>query len=847
MQNMSQIRELIMQGNGDILGLYLKIPFFIREQLDGTISRTSWERVSEGCERQDKDSLELAAKVYQSLLDRADEYIQENSQEPNTKNSAMMKLEKYRMQNEFQNDAARFASEMAVCLKKENELIFTYSEAGSTTIENTSNTKDITNQNNDMELEAIEEVTKAADAYLYQAKKCIEEFDRCREIGLSFLGSYAQDAHMDEGLDEHNQEQWNGYAELQNQEMACEQLKKQLQIDKQNALAALNRAYELSLHYVDTLVNEMKAWRVALAKSSVRVGPVANYTLLINRSKRFGQCINTIFTWCLKDGNLQVIREREQTQSPDLNFSFEVGRLERDFRAILTRLLQIFETVAPKGDISIENKGKRDSPNYCTKKTQSFSTTIRVLAGECFSNFQILNTEVELVAERDLAQGSTGEVTSRNCSSCLKVETTTKSSVPEITFNIEVKNFYRVEQNNVYKQFFRLRYKVTVSINDNEYCLETLSLPFTFNTGANQILEHKGARLWYCASVQDLYSSLDQCPDPLPVDDVIKILDDRVTHLDTNSRRLTEQEKEFLKGRLPVASDGTVTMQGFLKDKMRALRTDEPLSFSFYTWFYSVIHSIEQLLLKAWQDGIIYGFCSDKNARDILMNPRIPEGTVLLRPSVSEIKRTSSADATAALVMEVKLKKDDAQLFDDHNLQYGVHSIPLLYKHIEQNTLYGAIKGIQFNNKSESAAKFLYMFGKGKKLKILKEYSKKQERKLLTEYNILIQKFQKFNIIPTTPGAPDAVVVSDEEDDNEKEPPTRKRRYRKSTSSTQRQSTLLTSAPTGMDESSGGASTLPAFSMLSSGVSSGEINQELTLQMQLQSSPAVNVQSQRYI
>lgn len=49
------------------------------------------------------------------------------------------------------------------------------------------------------------------------------------------------------------------------------------------------------------------------------------------------------------------------------------------------------------------------------------------------------------------------------------------------------------------------------------------------------------------------------------------------------------------------------------------------------------------------------------------MSPEVPEGTFILRPSVSEIKKTSSTDATAALAMEVKMRKEDAHPFDGHD------------------------------------------------------------------------------------------------------------------------------------------------------------------------------------
>lgn len=73
------------------------------------------------------------------------------------------------------------------------------------------------------------------------------------------------------------------------------------------------------------------------------------------------------------------------------------------------------------------------------------------------------------------------------------------------------------------------------------------------------------------------------------------------------------------------------------------------------------------------------------------MKPDVPEGSIILRPSVSEIKKTSSAEATAALVMEVKLRKVDAQPFEGHSseceyIELQTHHIIIITKYFSLMT-----------------------------------------------------------------------------------------------------------------------------------------------------------------
>lgn len=697
MQNLAIISELIRQQNKGTSDLYSKIPYKLRKNLDEAICSKQWDRVNERLEQQEQFSLEAADELYQFLLDKADEYIKAHKQNRQSDTSVEMTIDKFSIENEFKNDPARFVAEMTKCLKKEKELIFTYHESGSMDAEIADHIDDVSDQVDDMELKAIEELIQEADNHLYQAVKRIVDESRVLDI-FEDLTSVDTDPEM-ASVDHFR----NFSAEAKSLEMSGEKRKVEVFNFKQKAVEALTQVYNQSLHYVEKLSKDLEAWKTAEKCWSVEVGPEPDTGSLINRYKRFGDIINTVLSWFSNTGNLQVIRHSEENHSPGQMdyFSVTVGNLEMEFKRIII-ILQIIVVTQPKGVISIENKGKKDNPNYCTKKTQSFSTAIRVLASECFPSFYVKSANVELVAEKDLAKKLIVAVTGRNNQPCLNVETTTGKGLPEIQFNIEVKNFSRVDVNNVYKQFFRLRYKVTVSVHDMDVKLETISLPFTFNTGANQILEHKGSRFWYLMSSKDLYNGDFHCPDPLPACDVIGMLDSRVACLGQKARRLTDAEKTFLRERLPVASDGTVTMQGFVKDKMRSLRMDEPL-FPFYTWFYAVIHSIELLLLDAWQDGIIYGFCSDKNAEEMLMVQTVPEGTFLLRPSVSNINKTSSVDATAGLVMEVKMRNEDAQPFDQENSEFIIKSLPLYYEHIEENTLYDSIDGIEFNNRDRKS------------------------------------------------------------------------------------------------------------------------------------------------
>lgn len=115
--------------------------------------------------------------------------------------------------------------------------------------------------------------------------------------------------------------------------------------------------------------------------------------------------------------------------------------------------------------------------SFFPQKINTLSFIIsRVFAGESFPSFHILSKNVELVAERDMAQDSSTAVVGRDGQSCLKVDASPGNTLPEIQFNIVIKNFYRVEQNVVYKQFFRLVYTVRVSVNGTEYPLKVCTL-----------------------------------------------------------------------------------------------------------------------------------------------------------------------------------------------------------------------------------------------------------------------------------------------------------------------------------------------------------------------------------
>ncbi|BFZ20199.1 hypothetical protein BsWGS_23237 [Bradybaena similaris] len=839
MENIWIINESIKAGKPGTQDLYSKIPFFLRTRLDGKINKQLWTKVSEGCQQNDLTSLECAKSMYQHVLQAADEYIKAYANKTGTDNCILMMVDKHNIMKEFHDNAAAFVQEMDKCLRIEKELIFTY-QREQTEPEMAAYDENITDQSEDADISMIEGLTQEVNNQLLQAKKLIEDHERNFIMTEQLTAAIIQGNMVTENLDEDAVEEFRHIsAEFENLEMNREQTTSQIAACKQSAVNGMKQLSLLCSHYAEKIAKDLEEWKIAEARRSVKVGAETNTAALLNKANRFGAALNTVLTWFADDGVIQFIRDAEHIPA-QVEFVMEVGRIQMEFQAILRSLLQIIVIVQPKGVISIENKGKKDSPNYCTKKTQPFTSTVRVFPGVSFPSFHILSKNVELVAERDLAQDSSTAVVGRDGQSCLNVEASLGNTFPEIQFNIVIKNFYRVEQNNVYKQFFRLVYTVKVSVNGNEYSLKTMSLPITFNTGANQILEHMGARMWYCASVTNLYSGGFQCPDPLSADEVINILDNRIAYIGTKTRRLTAQEKTFLRGRLPVASDDTVTMQGFLKDKMKTLRNEDVLNYSFYTWFYSVIHSIEQLLLAAWEDGIIYGFCSEKTAEEILMKANVPEGSIILRPSVSEIKKTSSQDATAAFVMEVKLRRAGAQPFEGHSSEFEVSSIPLFYKHIEKNTLYGAIKGIESNNKP--LAKFLYGRDGGKKLDVLKRYAKKQTEKFYPEYRMLMEKIEKINIRQCTKPKAAAEEVSDGDEDSGREPSKRKRVYRKSSSNTQAHSNSQSPSSTAVNVGSpSGSAFLPVFSSLSS----GEIKQENTTQMQLQSGGAVNEQSQR--
>ncbi|VDO92842.1 unnamed protein product [Soboliphyme baturini] len=92
-------------------------------------------------------------------------------------------------------------------------------------------------------------------------------------------------------------------------------------------------------------------------------------------------------------------------------------------------------------------------------------------------------------------------------------------------------------------------------------------------------------------------------------------------------------------GQLPCQSQNSdsasttatmVTLQKFCKDPMR-----EDLDFSFWSWFFEITLLIKQKLLRLWDDGLIKGFISRKDAAATLL--ALPQPSFLLRFSDSHL------------------------------------------------------------------------------------------------------------------------------------------------------------------------------------------------------------------
>ena len=102
----------------------------------------------------------------------------------------------------------------------------------------------------------------------------------------------------------------------------------------------------------------------------------------------------------------------------------------------------------------------------------------RILGAEALRNLTVDKYDMELVAERDLAEEMNGNALPKPVKGQNKlkhengiVEQTMQQVVIKWN-NVELHNFSRLEHNTVYKQFFRIRYTVVVTYNTTEYKLQ---------------------------------------------------------------------------------------------------------------------------------------------------------------------------------------------------------------------------------------------------------------------------------------------------------------------------------------------------------------------------------------
>ncbi|CAL1533578.1 unnamed protein product [Lymnaea stagnalis] len=809
------IKRLMAERKVGTEQLYVKIPVFMRTRLSKIIDEINWSDISEACVMGKQGSMQEAHNKYNEVLANINKYIELcKSMTSDTDNTMFMMADYNYILNEYGSDPSKFAREMAHCIQMEKDLIenFKRDTTGATLLWQQCNFE---NQPADsqpaIDLAEQESVEMERDDPLAPMLTQFEKWiDEAENLCIMASNDHSEMTEMTESSALYaNIVPFSEDIGMTSEELAalCKHEERLAASDKffQNKTLLIEKLKVISegmTMFLDTLSIQVTNWNNEEAKKSVGVGPGLPFQELSRSFESFGGSLQRVLTM-FAGGSFAFIHEEDSMLPPtDLSSMSPIPHLHQNFKKIERLLFQINLVVdlQPKELMSIESAGKKDSAaatsatesskkqkSYCTKKNQNIETSVRLLVGNSFPNVMIENARIDLVSEKDLASPqSPTQLTGKERRPKLDFGVKFDQTNLYVKFNeVAVKNFSRIEQNTVYKQFFRIQYLIDVVVNGIKYSLKTLSLPFMFHTGSNQILELIGARMWYIANVQDMYHGNFTCPDNLDVNQVIDMLDNRVTYLDKRQRRLTEPEKEFLKKRLPSTTGDKVTMQGFIKDKMKKSRTSEELPFSFHTWFHAVLHSFHEYLLEPWIDGIIYGFCSETTTKNLLMRSDIAAGTFILRPSISnDIKNMSSKEATAAITMDIKLLMDKST---DPAHMYQVQSVPIFIKTIHKNSLYGAIYGILKNN--SPIAKFVYTASEIKPVSCLRRYKGKTDSKnqLFKDYKLLVEKVENFSIRETD----DSVQGSSSNDRNQDDfnhsgpgPSTRKRRLLSSQSST---------------------------------------------------------------
>lgn len=745
--------------------LYDKIPFFLRTRLHDFIDNVQWAHISQECQKNNPTEINNAQLYYVKILALMEQFIENERNSPSQSDSGvMMTFARYSVMNTFQDDGVLFATEMSTCLQKEKELLYLHSA----NYEQEANNIPFAPDNYMLpEISDTFSVIKGLQRDVEQAKICIQSISEEFGEESSDLPSMLPDqllnaknvlegAAIDATWDE-QMEVVAAKASLQWTEATINShIESMIANDaeshemRQRVMRILQRTVEQLDQLLSGLEKEVSEWREAEARASVKTGPDISPVVVNQNFKEFAHLLEAL------DRVFHKMHESPGMSAGSSSFPGQLAALHRSFKLAENRFFSsaLVVSIQLKDVIDIANKGSKDSDadkeskkemNFCSNKNQNLHTEVRILGGESFSGLNITDSNIELVAERDLVRMES-DVKQEGGKKFLKLppgKVLASGLMVSIEWkDIEVQNFSRVEQNTVYKQFFRMRYSVTVEVHGTEYRLETLSLPFMFKTGSNQLLEFIGARMWYCSNA-DLYKGSFECPNSLPVEDVINMLNNRITFATSKKRQLTSEDKAFLRNRLTVNEEGQVSMQGFIKPNQEGAKSSKKSGAetnpSFYSWFHGVVGSIERYLLKPWEDGIIYGFCSPADVERKLMSDHVPEGTILFRPSANKLESAASKKATTALIMAVKTRNESS---------YAVMSVPLYGDFIEKNGFYKSVRNIK-DEKNQRIAKFLYGCGERNRsiVEALEKYGKEErESKYYYDYKLMVKKVETLSV-----------------------------------------------------------------------------------------------------
>ncbi|XP_070176309.1 uncharacterized protein [Littorina saxatilis] len=387
-------------------------------------------------------------------------------------------------------------------------------------------------------------------------------------------------------------------------------------------------------------------------------------------------CVSALLGFAMGRDLQQVnYMKMRMTAGQSLTVSPIVGRLEAILDKIFKECLVVMEQ-PELSMVTVKVKGEDEEPN----RNRKFRMVVGLLGGKGFGdNIMINDVDVYLAYNQDIAEAQAHDrKPQRNFK--LDLEEVSRDGDPGSSLRVgfekayeysAVENFSRINISvPVYKQLYHVVFDANIHVGQlmKDFRGQAVSLPVMVRTAANQASEQVGALLWHSCSAKDVYNLRSAVAESMRVDDVVEMINERISL--PKGRRLRREEREFLQERIRMAENGrtqrrprepssSITLNNLIKGKIilqgTSLGENDKLNFPLWRWLHSIINLVHDTVKGPWKDGIIAGLLSRKQCETALADRSIRDGTFLLRFSESQVTG-NHLNCKGALVIVVKLR-----------------------------------------------------------------------------------------------------------------------------------------------------------------------------------------------